>query len=190
MKDLSALYEGETMQFQDIPIGSFEIPVTDGAGKLMVGPASEVPTGKGFITFSLRLPSMPYTMCGWAYKMSGSLFSSSFKRRWVMLVDYELSYYEDQFTLKDCKGKLSCAEIQSITPDDVKGVKCLKLTAGKEIWQIYWDPQEPVEIQRMWNRKLIRSCPRIADPELTRISPNLRKSIPKSGKAPVYKRNR
>lgn len=154
----------------------------------MAGPNTENMPGKGVLNLSFRMPSLPYTMCGWVYKMSGGMFNKEFKRRWVTLVDYQLSYFESPSKMNDIKGTINCREITAIDNDDVKGTKCIKLTAGKEIWQIYWDPNEPVELQRMWNRKLRRCCIRIPDLELQKIAPRLQRTNPTNGQAPIYRK--
>jgi hypothetical protein len=91
--------------------------------------------------------------------MSGGYF----KRRWMVLIDRMLVYYEDQYTLNGFKGALILEEVTSVVQEDRKDGPALRLnyrgTGPYDHWTIRWDTTEPLYIQRMWDRKLRRCLP-------------------------------
>jgi hypothetical protein len=167
-----------------IPIDTYLVRVQDPTGKDLV-PADTVPVpGTGTISLSLRLPPLTQTMCGWVLRASeGLLTQGSFKKRWMILLDRVLLYYEDQFTLNECKGVLICDDVTAITEVDSKAGVTLKLIHGDapgDNWIIRWDPSEPEEIQRMWDRKLRRALPSSAE--------RRRETSPSVSEGPILRR--
>lgn len=145
-------------------IDSYLIRVQDPLGKDLVPPDTVPLPPSGTISFTLRLPPLAYNMCGWVMRESEGLMTlGNMKRRWVILLDGVLLYYEDQFTLNDCKGVLILDEVTSMTQINHKEGVAIVLTHGpnqSDNWTIMWDPNEPANINQMWERKLKRSLPK------------------------------
>jgi hypothetical protein len=103
-------------------------------------------------------------MCGWVLRESEGLMTlGSMKRRWVILLDGVLLYYEDQYTLNDVKGVLILDEVTSVVPVKHKEGMALVLSHGpghNDNWTIMWDPNEPQLTNQMWERKLMRALPK------------------------------
>ena len=54
-------------------------------------------------------------MCGWVYKASAGLMSKgAMKKRWLILADMRLTYYESPLSLEEVKDELSCADITAV----------------------------------------------------------------------------
>jgi len=171
------LYSGKVVEFSDTAIESLSVHITDGAGKPLIAPGSQTMEGKGKISFSLRLPSLAYSMCGWLWKASTGLMSKgSWKKRWVILAEFKLSYYEGPFNLHEVKDTISCTDITSIVEEDTKkDGKAIRISygRGKDYWLLRWDTDAPEYVHKMWLRKLLRSCPNVRDDELAVINPRL-----------------
>jgi hypothetical protein len=93
------------------------------------------------------------------------MIARDFKRRWMVLVDRLLLYYEDQYTLHHFKGALVLEDVISIVQEKRKDGPALRLNCrtqsagGLDHWTIRWDTSEPLHIQQMWERKLRRCLP-------------------------------
>lgn len=130
------------------------------------------------------------SMCGWMYKASAAMMSKgALKKRWVVLSDYRLSYYDSPTALHEHKGDINCAEVVSIVVEtNKKDGEVWRINygkGGKENWVVKVDDEAPRYIKNMWMRKLIRSCPQVEDKELAAIHPRLgRSTIHQSGRAP------
>lgn len=89
--------------------------MSDGNGKPLVGAGTTPMTGKGTITFSIRLPSLAYNMCGWVYKNSSGLMTKgTLKKRWMVLYDFKLKYFDSQYTLDEVRGEINCGDITGL----------------------------------------------------------------------------
>jgi hypothetical protein len=164
IKNYPRLYHGATVDFNLTNLDSYLIRVQDPLGKDLV-PADTVPLPPaGTISFSLKLPPLPYSMCGWVMRESdGAMTRYQMKRRWVILFNGMLVYYEDQYTLNDRKGVLFLDEVTSMTPIQHKEGPAIVLSSGPtpaDKWTIMWDPNEPRQINQMWERKLKRCLPK------------------------------
>ena len=133
------------------------------------------------------------SMCGWMLKAStGLMTKGSMKRRWVILTDYTLHYFESPFSLHESKGEIQCAEVTSLVEETSKKDGCVWRIcygkAGREQWTVQVDPEAPPHIHRMWWRKLVRSCPQVVDPELVALNPRFRqRTLSPTGRAPPLK---
>jgi hypothetical protein len=164
IKNYPRLYSGAAIEFNQMTLDSYLIRVQDPLGNDLV-PLDTVPLPPaGNISFTLRLAPLAYNMCGWMLRESEGLMTlGNMKRRWVILLDGVLLYYEDQYTLNDVKGVLILDEVTSLVPVKHKEGLALVLTHGPnqaDNWTIMWDPNEPLHINQMWERKLMRSLPK------------------------------
>lgn len=144
-----------------LPLAPLSVSVESPTGKPLIVQSARGEV-KGTVSISLRVPSLLTSMCGWVKKMSdGLLTKGSYKKRWVVLIDNVLSYYEDPFTLDECKGKLrlvDITEIMGVKGSEGVGIRLISDDANN-VWTLAWDPEEPKEIRCMWSRKLFRCLP-------------------------------
>ncbi|RYY89207.1 hypothetical protein EON63_01130 [archaeon] len=61
-------------------------------------------------------------MCGWLWKVSESILSNAWKRRWFILDHSELSYYNHDLALEAVKNVVNCTDVISIKEDSFKGM--------------------------------------------------------------------
>lgn len=112
---IQSIYSGTVVDCRDTPLNSYEFTVSDGNGKPVIAPGTSTMAGKGTISFTIRVPSLAYNMCGYVYKnSSGFMSGGALKKRWMILVDFKLRYYESQFTLDEIKGEINCSDITSL----------------------------------------------------------------------------
>jgi len=156
------LYTGEVVELPSVQLQSFKYPVLDPVSKNEVPLRSNPPPGKGTISMSLRLPLLARSMCGWVYRASTfHLTKGQFKRRWMVLIDFKLSFYQDPFSLENLKGTLNCADVTAVedeNADDGSPTLVMYYGAGDDFWTLKWDHTEPPYIRRMWREKILKSC--------------------------------
>jgi len=125
---------------------------------------------KGTITMNVTLMDRTYSMCGWLYKVSESMLSNAWKKRWFVLINGQLQYYNTDTALEVPKNIIPCADVTSIKEETYKGRDGLKIsfkTGGSEnSWIIDCDELEDKMIKLMWIRKIYRNCVQLPDPTL------------------------
>lgn len=110
-----SVYGGVQVDCPDVQLTSYDFPVSDGNGKPLVAPGTTTLPGKGTITFALRVPSLAYNMCGWVLKNStGLMTKGALKKRWMVLYDFKLRYFESQFSLDESRGEIHCSDITAL----------------------------------------------------------------------------
>lgn len=115
MPTVQSIYSGDQVDCTDNPLGNYDFQVSDGNGKPLVAAGTTPMAGKGTITFSIRVPSLAYNMCGWVYKNStGLMTKGQLKKRWMVLYDFKLKYFDSQFTLDEVRGEINCADITGL----------------------------------------------------------------------------
>jgi hypothetical protein len=169
------LYTGELVEIQDLPLGSYTFPVVDPDSREDLA-LRNCPNGKGTISFTLRLPLLSRSMCGWVWRASTySLTKGQFKRRWMVLIDLTLSFYKDPFSLNECKGTIHCADVLDIVDaEDEEGAVVEVHYGGQQqggkghggegeesCWVLRWDRLSPPYTRVMWRQKLLKSCKHI-----------------------------
>lgn len=128
----------------------------------------------GVINVSITLPDPAYTMCGWLYKVSESLLSGgAWKKRWFVLVDDELQYFNSELQLEASKNVVVCNTITAIKEESHKGRQATKICYNGGDWMIDWDENANAAINRMWLRKIYRSSPGLADPTMQELKAKL-----------------
>lgn len=115
MPSFQSVYSGAQVECPDISLTSYDFSVSDGNGKPLVAPGTTTLPGKGTITFALRVPSLAYNMCGWVLKNSTGLMTKGvLKKRWMVLFDFKLRYYDSQFSLDEPRGEVHCSDITAL----------------------------------------------------------------------------
>jgi hypothetical protein len=74
--------ENSYLYSYSMPLDHYHVRLTDKEGEELVS-VRRAP--KGTIRFSLSFPSSARTMCGWVWKVSESVLSSAWKKRWYYL---------------------------------------------------------------------------------------------------------
>lgn len=128
---------------------------------------------QGSVTLRLSRPNPNYNLCGWLWKVSESLLSSAWKKRWFLLLDGELRYYNSDLGMENEKNIVPCRNVTAISEMECNGRNAMKIeftSEGKEnFWCIDFDEETPQHIRRLWKRVLFRNCPQIPDPLLASL---------------------
>ena len=182
-----------------VPLTPLLVPIQDEKKENLVqvrrGPA-------GSVTLNVTIPDPNYTMCGWLWKVSESLLSNAWKKRWFVLVDDQLQYYNSELQLEASKNIVLCANITSIKEEAHKGRQATRINyladGAETFWMLDWDENANAAIKRMWLRKIYRSSKRLVDPTLEQVKNTVKtvgggehnKSVSPMGKTkvPVSKR--
>lgn len=92
------------------------------------------------------------------------MLSTKWKKRWFVLCDMVLYYYDDPNDVGILKGSLDLGTVTSITQeyrskDEVYYELVGKTTGGEAAtWDIKFMEDEPKAFSEMWKRKISRSC--------------------------------
>ena len=95
-----------------VPLGKLKKSVTNATGEQL---AFSRRATRGTVTLQLTRPMPAYTMCGWLWKVSESLLSNAWKKRWFNLVCGELTYCNTDLALDQTKNVVACATVTGIT---------------------------------------------------------------------------
>jgi hypothetical protein len=150
-----------------LPISSLLVAVQDEKKENL---ANVRRAGTGQVTLSITVPDPNYTMCGWLWKVSESILSNAWKKRWFVLVDDQLQYYNSELLLEASKNVVMCHSITSIKEEAHKGRQATKITytvdGTESFWMLDWDENANAAIKRMWLRKMYRSSSQLVDPTI------------------------
>lgn len=139
---------------------------------------------RGAISLSLSAPDRDYSMCGFLWKVSESLLSGAWKRRWFVLLNGQLQYYNSELALDQPKNVVICKNVLSVSEETHKGRKCIKITYKSDntenYWLLGWDENESKAVKDMWLRKLYRCCSALNDPNLSSLGMKINKLSSKS----------
>jgi hypothetical protein len=169
VRQFPQLYTGELVEISDLPLRSYTFPIIDPDTREDLA-LRNCPPGKGTVSFGLRLPLLARSMCGWVWRASTySLTKGQFKRRWMVLIDLTLSFFKDPFSLNDCKGSISCADVLDIVDEEDEEGAVVEVyfggkgagQAGEDCWTLRWDRLSPPYTRVMWRQKLLKSCKHI-----------------------------
>lgn len=115
------------------------------------------------LTIGLSVSPPAFSMCGWLWKVSESLLSKAFKKRWFVLMDGQLTYFNSDLCLEASKNIVNCSSVTSLKEDSYKGRHAWKLAfvanGVESCWLLDFDENESGAIKEMWLRKLRRCCP-------------------------------
>lgn len=158
LKDCTSLRHGKRMEL-NLDVGSFHVPLKNVLGEPISITGSDTP-GKGKLCLSLRMPSLAYTMCGFVKRLSHAIMSASWKKRYFILADKKLYYFDDPAELNIVKGVIDCRSITSIKEEKTKGVEhfAIYYGSGKDKWNIKFEEDDDPSVVAMWKRKIARSC--------------------------------
>jgi hypothetical protein len=154
------LFSGREVEFNNLKIDSFKIPIRDAKGKAI--PLPEMDTvGKGIFNLSIKMAKPHSSHAGWIMKQASSLIgfgSVQFKARYMVLLDGVLHYYENEYSLETSRGTIKCSEIEHLNyGPDKNGDMTLQIQAGAEEWFIHWMDNETDANISAWLRK-VNNC--------------------------------
>lgn len=157
----------------------------------------------GTITVTVSIADPRYSTCGWLWKVSESLLSNAWKKRWFVLADGQLTYFNSEFALEQPKHTIIGSQITAIDEEQYKGKNATKISYTWEntdtFWQLDFDEEAPAALKAIWLRRLYRVATNIIDPAMMdlRNKFNISKSSSKAAdstsplpktRAPVSKR--
>jgi hypothetical protein len=164
---------GENLTYElELPLSAkLIVPIPDTNGNNMVTVRH---SGAGKVTFSLTIFDPNYTMAGPLYKVSESLLSNAWKKRWFVLTTAELLYYNSEFALEASKNAVITGTVTALKDETYKNRNGFKLSFtvdGKEdYWLLDFDEKQlrrTPKIKDAWLRRFHRCCPALADSTTT-----------------------
>jgi hypothetical protein len=95
----------------------------------------------------------------------------AWKKRWFVLVDDELQYFNSELALEASKNVVLCQTVTSMKEEGYKGRNTatkisFTVNGADNNWILDWDEGANAAINRMWMRKLYRSCSQLSDPTI------------------------
>lgn len=159
------LAKGQTSIELTIPLGSaMTLAVTDVGGAAVT--LRRALTGS--ITATINIADPRYSACGWLWKVSESLLSNAWKKRWFVLADGQLTYYNSEFALDQPKHTILGTQITAIGEEQYKGRNATKISYTWEntdtFWQLDFDEEAPPAMKSIWLRRLYRVASNVTDP--------------------------
>lgn len=157
MRRYMRVFSGETVHLS-LDIDSFKVPVFDQAGKALKIDATDTP-GKGRLNISLKMSPYHISQSGWVMKLSGGLTSfltSTYKRRYFVLHDNSLEYFDDEFSLNSPRQRILPGDLSEISEKtDKAGKKTVTIHTRnvKDSWDIQWVDGESAQAVDTWMRK-------------------------------------
>eukprot|EP01034_Spumella_vulgaris_P021340 gene21340-27370_t len=143
-----------------LPLQNYLVKISDDKGD-SVATVRRATTGT--VTLSISRPSPAASMCGWLWKVSESLLSSAWKRRWFILINGQLQYFNTDVSLEQPKNVVNTKDVTAVTLEVYKGRSCIKIAyradGTETFWMVDYDENEAPEIRDMWLRKIRCACP-------------------------------
>lgn len=147
--------EGRTVELTCPLFSSIIVPV-HGASRTSENSGSLCTIGT--ITFTVTYYDPALSICGFMWKVSESMLSNAWKKRYFALFNGELHYYNDNYGLESVKNILLGKNIVEIKDDVYKNRSCLKIVFvvdGKEdFWHVDFDEEILPVMKEMWMRRL------------------------------------
>jgi len=115
----------------------------------------------GSICYSIIRPLQSYNICGHIWKASGNrLHLNEWRKRFFILYDQQLQYYNNENNLEKLKYSLHCKDIISVNyqKNDFHGRKAIKILHSKGIWYLSFEENLLDEIKEKWMRVLQNNC--------------------------------
>ena len=119
---------------------------------------------RGFISITLRLPALINNMCGFMYKLSSSVIPGmpkSFKRRYMVLKEGLLVYFDDSFSLQDPRYEVWCQDVINIEETfnhSKTEIETFSVTFGPDSWTVKFDENMNTMVRKEWLRKIRFNC--------------------------------
>lgn len=148
-----------------VPLKNNLVSIEDFNGKIMVRRAAT-----GTVTVNVHIADPSYSMCGWLWKVSEKLLAgNAWKKRWFVLVEGKLLYFNSELALEASKHIVNCERVTAIAEETFKGRTATKISyshdGSSNFWQLDFDEDVAADVKKMWQRKISRST-LLADPEI------------------------
>lgn len=153
-----------------LPVHSLTVDVEDTNGKVV----SRRPS-TGTINVKVQIANPSHSMCGWLWKMSEKkLGGNDWKKRWFVLTDGYLVYFNSELALEIPKHVINCSKITKIAEDfSAKGrTSSMKVSYNSEsggsssYWLLDYDEAAPVTMRKMWRRRFFNTASALPHPEM------------------------
>ena len=149
-----------------VPLHSLAVAVNDANGTAVT--VRRAPTGT--VTINVNLCDRRYSCCGWLWKVSESLYTNAWKKRWFVLAEGQLTYYNSELALEQPKHAVIGSQITNISEEPHKGRDATKISYTWEntetFWQLDFDEEAPSFMKAVWLRRIYRCAPTVSDPSL------------------------
>jgi hypothetical protein len=160
LSDHSKLDQSTSPLELTLPLQNYLVKISDDKGD-SVATVRRATTGN--VTLTLSRPNPAASMCGWLWKVSESLLSSAWKRRWFILINGQLQYFNTDVSLEQPKNVVNTKDVTGVTLEVYKGRSCIKIAyradGTETFWMVDFEENETPEIRAMWLRKIRCACP-------------------------------
>lgn len=161
------LNKSEELIIENLELQQSLIRIHDDKGNVL--PIHDaMPIGKkcsrGSLQLTIRISTITRSMCGWIYKFSSSIIPGlprTFKRRWLVLSDDSLQYYDDMFTLNDPRYIIACKDVSLIeqTIDETTGIlDTVTIAFQRDSWYLKFIEEDSQFIRQRWLSKINQAC--------------------------------
>jgi len=140
----------------ELPLMPLKLDIKDADG---VSQATTSRNPMGTIKMMITRPLTSYNIAGYVWKKG--TYMGAWNRRWFILVNGELSYYNSEFALDKAKASIACRSVAAVVEESVKGRDCLKVScsgAAGATWWLSFDEDLSSAVRRKWLRVLRRAC--------------------------------
>lgn len=156
-------------------LSKLSVHITDGGNGQLVTVRK---AGAGSVTVSFNVLDPATSIAGHLYKVSESMLSNAWKKRWFVLADGQLQYFNSEYALENSKNIVLMKSVTGLKTESYKGREGMKLSFtmvdGKEsFWMLDFDESIPPFMKRMWMQRIYANAPAIPDPSMERFSDRL-----------------
>jgi len=160
---------GCVVDLPDLELRPCATAIHDGKGAIITGTdviptGSKSPKSRGHLKVTLKLPVTSRSVCGWMYKYSSSAvigMPRSFKRRWMVLTDESLQYYDNLYSLDDPRYTVACKDVSLIenTSDESTGIlESMTVAFGRDSWQLKFVEEDDQFKREKWLNRITLCC--------------------------------
>lgn len=156
-------------------LSKLSVHITDGGSGQLVTVRK---AGSGNITVSFTVLDPTASIAGNLYKVSESMLSNAWKKRWFVLADGQLQYFNSVYALENSKNIVIMKSASALKNESYKGREGMKLNYtmadGKEgFWMLDFDEATSPMLKRMWMQRIYANAPAIPDPAMQRFAAKL-----------------
>eukprot|EP01038_Epipyxis_sp_PR26KG_P010040 gene10040-13498_t len=152
----------------ELPLEPFSVPIYNGDSETIIYGKNNPPPNST-IKVKLTIPSKAYSMCGWVWKVSESMLSSTWKKRWMIIINNNIQYFNSPTSLDKPKNIIHCSDVhglREVTYKNKTGISISYKNNGIENnWTLSFDgidqnidQKNALFIKNMWLRKINRVC--------------------------------
>jgi len=155
------LLKGKTVNFTNVPVND-NVSILSGESST----STDALINRGTLDFDLTLVPRQNVHFGWVMKLANSkvvsLGQSSFKQRFLLLLNGTLSYFDDELSLNQPRDSIRCSEITAVhyghDKKYGKNVLRIRTKTGSSDWALQWMPEETETGINNWLKKIEAAC--------------------------------